>query len=158
MAAAAYNNVRDVPLAPVAQIGTTLGSGLPAILAQDRVRSFNAAASYTINGWASCVVFSDTAISAGGNQERMRSYEFNEVALLTPFVSVSAGLTQTRLAPVKWNKVGAVVNYILSKRTNLYASVVRATASDGVKQVLITVPASPNEKQTMLRVGVETFL
>ena len=156
-AAAAYNKVRDLALSPLAQLGTSLGPGFPATLTQDRVRDFNAAASYAINDWASRVVFSDTVISAGGRDARIRSYEFNEVALLTPFVSVSAGITQTRLSPVKWNKGGAVVNYILSKRTNVYASVTHATASEGVKQTFITVPASPNERQTVFRVGVMTF-
>ena len=156
-AAAAYNNVRNLALSPLPQLGTSLGPGFPATLSQDRVRDFNAAASYTISGWASRVVFSDTAISSAGQDARIRSYEFNEVALLTPFVSVSAGFTQTRLDPVKWNKVAGVVNYILSKRTNIYASATHVAASAGVKQSLLTVPQSPNERQTILRVGVMTL-
>ena len=108
-------------------------------------------------GGASRVVFSDTKISSAGHDAGIRSYEFNEVALLTPFVSVSAGFTQTRLDPVKWNKVAGVVNYLLSKRTNVHASATHVKASDGMKVTLLTVPASPNERQTIFRDSVMTI-
>ncbi|MFL9894830.1 porin [Paraburkholderia sp. RL17-381-BIF-C] len=156
--AAAYNNVHDMPLNPSAQIGTSLGPSFPrGLFVANNLQNIELAASVTAGPSSTRALFTDTTIDAPGTSVTMRSYEVSEVYQFTPALAFSAGYSFTRMSIAIWRNTSAVLDYSLSKRTDVYVSAAYQNASGGAHAAFLTVPASSNGHETAVRIGMRTF-
>lgn len=154
----AYNNVHGMTLAPAAQIGTTLGPSFPAgTFAATSMRNIEAAGSVTFGPSSTRALFTATTIATPQASTTLRSYEISESYTVTPALFVSAGYSLTRMSPSTWRDFAMVVDYLLSKRTDVYASASFQNVSGGAHAGFLTLPASSNGHETAARVGIRTL-
>lgn len=154
----AYNNVHDMTLAPVAQIGTTLGPSFPSgTFVASNMRNIEAAGNVTLGPSSTRLLFTDTEISTPGASVTMRSYEFNEVYLITPALAASAGYSLTQMSPSTWHDFALILDYFLSKRTDVYISASFQNVNSGAHAAFLTLPASSDGRETAARVGIRTL-
>ncbi|MFT4068193.1 porin [Paraburkholderia sp.] len=156
--AAAYNNVHDMPLNPSAQIATSLGPSFPqGLFVANNLQNIELAASVTVGPSSTRALFTDTTIDTPSTSATMRSYEVSEVYQFTPAIAFSAGYAFTRMSPAIWRNVSAVLDYSLSKRTDVYLSAAYQNASGGAHAAFLTLPPSSNGHDTAVRIGMRTF-
>ncbi|MGV2289879.1 porin [Trinickia sp. YCB016] len=154
----AYNNVHDMTLSPVAQIGTSLGSSFPSgTFVASNMRNIEAVASVTFGQSSTRAIFTDTTISTPSASATMRSYEMSEVVLITPTLAASAGYSLTRMSPSTWHDVAVILDYFLSKRTDVYVSASFQSVNGGAHAMFLTLPASSNGHEAAARVGIRTL-
>ncbi|HXZ09132.1 MAG TPA: porin [Paraburkholderia sp.] len=157
-AAIAYNNVHGVSLNPEAQIGTTLGPSFPGgAFTASNMENLEAAASVTLGPSATRALFTATTIKYQNESVTMRSYEISEVFQITPELSASAGYSLTRLSPSTWHLATAILDYALSKRTDVYISAAWQNATGGARATFLTLPASSDGHDAAARVGIRTL-
>ncbi|QTD94581.1 porin [Burkholderia anthina] len=157
-AAFAYNNVHDMTLNPVAQIGTSLGTSLlSGSLVASNMENIEAAASVTFGPSSTRALFTATTIKHQSASITMRSYEISEVYQITPALSASAGFSLTRTSPSTWHLASAVLDYSLSKRTDVYVSAAVQRVTGGAHATFLTLPASSNGHDVAARVGIRTL-
>ncbi|WP_028221376.1 porin [Paraburkholderia oxyphila] len=154
----AYNNVHDMTLAPAAQIGTTLGPSFPSgTFVASNMRNIEVAGSVTLGSSSTRALFTDTRISTPGASATMRSYEINEVFQITPTLAASAGYSLTRMSPSTWHDVAFILDYFLSKRTDVYVSASFQSVNGGAHAAFLTLPASSNGHEAAARAGIRTL-
>lgn len=157
-AAFAYNNVHGVSLNPTAQIGTTLGSPFPSgAFVASNMQNIEAAASVTFGPSSTRALFTATSIKYRSATVTMRSYEISEVYQITPALSASAGFSFTRMSPSTWHVASAILDYSLSKKTDVYISAAYQDVTGGAHATFLTVPASSNGRDFAARVGIRTL-
>ena len=157
-AAFAYNNVHGITLNPPAQIGTTLDPSFPhGSFSASNMQNIEAAASLTFGPSSTRALFTATTIKYQSESVTMRSYEVSEVFQFTPALSASAGFSLTRLSPSTWRVASAVLDYSLSKRTDVYVSAAYQNVTGGAHATFLTLPASSNGRDFAARVGIRTL-
>ncbi|PVX85862.1 porin [Paraburkholderia unamae] len=154
----AYNNVRDMPLNPPAQIAASLGPSFPpGAFVAENMQNIEAAASVTFGPSSTRALFTATTIDDSKSSVTMRSYELSEVFQFTPSLSGSAGYSYTRMSPSAWRTISAILDYSLSKRTDVYLSAAYQNATGGARAAFLAIPASSNGNDVAVRVGIRTF-
>lgn len=157
-AAFAYNNVHGMTLNPAAQIGTTLGAPVPSgSFVASNMQNIEAAASVTFGPSSTRALFTATTINYRSASVTMRSYEISEVYQITPALSASAGFSLTRMSPSTWHVASAILDYSLSKRTDVYLSAAYQSVTGGARATFLTLPASSNGHNVAARVGIRTL-
>jgi predicted porin len=156
----AYNNVHDMTLDPAAQIGTTLGAGFPAgTFVARNMQNIEAVGSLTFGSSSTRFLFTDTKIQAASTSASvtLRTYELSEVYQITPVWVASAGYSLTKMSPNTWHDATVIVDYLLSKRTDVYASASYQDVGGGAHAQFLTVPASSNGREVGVRIGLRTL-
>jgi len=157
-AAVAFNDVHDMSLSPVAQIGQSLGTAFPAgAFVARSMRNIEAAGSITLGPSSTRALFTATKISSPLASATLSSYEVSEVYQINPFWVASIGYSLTRLSPSTWHDVAAVVDYFLSKKTDVYVSASYQSVNGGAHAAFLTLPASSNGHETAVRIGLRTL-
>jgi predicted porin len=158
-AAFAYNNVHGMSLNPAAQIGTTLGASFPSgTFGASNMQNIEAAASVTFGPSSTRALITATTIKYGGASATLRSYEVSEVYQISPALFASAGFSITRLSPSTWHVGSAVLDYFLSKKTDVYVSAAyQNVTGGGTRATFLTAPASSNGNDLAVRVGIRTL-
>ncbi|MGF6553065.1 porin [Paraburkholderia youngii] len=157
-AAFAYNNVHDMTLNPAAQIGTTLGPSFPSgTFVANNMQNVEAAISLTFGPSSTRALFTATTIKHQSASVTMRSYEISEAFQITPALSASAGFSITRMSPSTWHVASAILDYSLSKRTDVYVSTAFQNVTGGANATFLTLPASSNGRNFAARVGIRTL-
>lgn len=157
-AAFAYNNVHGVSLNPAAQIGTTLGPSFPSgAFVASNMQNIEAAASVTLGPSSTRALFTATSIKYQNATVTMRSYEISEAWQITPALSASAGFSLTRMSPSTWHVASAILDYSLSKKTDVYISAAYQDVSGGAHATFLTLPASSNGRNFAARAGIRTL-
>ncbi len=157
-AAFAYNNVHDMTLNPAGQIGTTLGASFPSgTFVASNMQNIEAAASVTFGPSSTRALFTATTIKYQNTSVTMRSYEISEVYQITPALSASAGYSLTRISPSTGHVATAILDYSLSKKTDVYVSAAFQNVTGGAHATFLTLPASSNGHDVAARVGIRTL-
>jgi predicted porin len=156
--ALAYNSVHGATLAPATQIGTMPGPGFPAgTFAATSMRNIEAAGSLTFGPSSTRALFTATTIATPAASATLRTWEISESYAVTPTVFISAGYAYTRMSPSTWRDVAVIVDYFLSKRTDVYVSASTQTVSGGARAAFLTLPASSDGHETAARLGIRTL-
>jgi GBP family porin len=156
----AYNNVHGMTLDPAAQIGTTLGAGFPAgTFVARNMQNIDAVGSLTFGSSSTRFLFTDTTIESpvASASITLRSYELSEVYQITPVLVASAGYSITKMSPNTWHDAMVVIDYLLSKRTDVYASASFQNVDGGAHAQFLTLPASSNGRDVAVRIGLRTL-
>jgi GBP family porin len=157
-AAFAYNNVHDMALSPQAQIGTSLGPSFPAgAFTASNMQNIEAAGSVTLGPSSTRALFTATTIRAPTASTTMRTYEVSEVYQITPALALSGGYWLTRMSPATWHDASLILDYFLSKKTDVYVSASYQTVNGSAHAQFLTIPASSNGHDTAARIGIRTL-
>jgi predicted porin len=88
----------------------------------------------------------------------MTTYEANEVFQLTPATTLMGGYWYSKLEGQKWQNVTVLLDYALSKRTDVYTSATYLRASGGAAPVFANGEyVSTGQSSTAVRVGIRTL-
>jgi len=100
-------------------------------------------------------VYTNTRFDNGVNTETLQSLNAALRLTIRSDLLAAGGYTYSRLAGSKWNEFGITLDYLLSKRTDVYTSANYEKASGaGTRAALVTIGPSGNDKQLALRVGM----
>ncbi|MCY0388016.1 porin [Robbsia sp. Bb-Pol-6] len=176
-AAAVYTRVNDVELDPYAQIGVTsfLGQTMATRNADGTVTDLDSSTYFTVDRESIAAVgasysfvkltlagnFTSTHLNHASNSATMNVCELGAMYFITPSVIALGGYEYTTFASRHWNQPTFGMQYLLSKRTWLYANVSYLRASSGVDANqgagFYSVPSS-TRTQTVSRVAmIHTF-
>jgi predicted porin len=165
---AAYTDTHDLGLNGPSQAGTTFFPNLPAtpVLA-DSVSSLGVGADYHFGISTTRLLFTDTHFRIANDNGSMPTYEVNEVLQVTPATTVLAGYWYSKLESQKWQNATLLLDYSLSKRTDVYTSASYLRASGGAAPVFLGGGAAPvfangiyvgsGQSSTAVRVGIRTL-
>ncbi|CAE6718495.1 porin [Paraburkholderia nemoris] len=165
---AAYTDTHDLGLNGPSQAGTTFFPDLPAtpVLASS-VSSFGVGGSYRFGRSLTRLLFTDTHFRIGHDNGSMPTYEVNEVFQLTPATTLMGGYWYSKLGSQKWQNGTLLLDYALSKRTDVYTSATYLRASGGAAPVFLGGGAAPvfangvyvgtGQSSTAVRVGLRTL-
>jgi predicted porin len=165
---AAYTDTHDLGLNGPRQAGTTFFPNLPAtpVLA-DSVSSLGVGADYHFGISTTRLLFTDTHFRIANDNGSMPTYEVNEVLQVTPATTVLAGYWYSKLESQKWQNATLLLDYSLSKRTDVYTSASYLRASGGAAPVFLGGGAAPvfangiyvgsGQSSTAVRVGIRTL-
>jgi GBP family porin len=141
-----------------ALIGTTLGPSFPGgTFAASNMQNIEAAASVTFGPSSTRALFTSTTINYRDASVTLRSYEISEVFQITPALSASAGYSLSRMSPSIWHVATAILDYSLSKKTDVYISAAYQNVTGGARATFLTLPASSNGHDVAARVGIRTL-
>ncbi len=164
---AAYTDIHDLGLNAPTQAGTTLFPDLPPgpVLASS-VSSFGLGASYQIGRSLTRLLFTDVHFRVRDDNGSLVTYEANEVFYLTPAVTMMGGYWYSTLEGQHWQNVTALLDYALSKRTDVYLNATYLRASGGAAPVFLGGGAAPvfvngnyvgaGSSSTAVRIGMRT--
>jgi predicted porin len=165
---AAYTDTHDLGVNAPTQAGTTLFPDLPAgpVIANS-VSSFGVGGSYRFGRSLTRLLFTDTHFRVRNDSGSMTTYEANEVFQLTPATTLMGGYWYSKLEAQKWQNVTVLLDYALSKRTDVYTSATYLRASGGAAPVFLGGGAAPvfangeyvstGQSSTAVRVGLRTL-
>jgi predicted porin len=96
----------------------------------------------------------------------MLTYEANEAFQITPALTLMGGYWYSKLDAQKWQNGTVLLDYLLSKRTDVYTSATYLHAAGGVAPVFLGGGAAPvfvngvyvstGQSSTAVRVGMRT--
>ena len=164
----AYTNTHDLGLNAPSQAGTTLFVDLPAgpVMA-NTVSSFGIGGSYLLGSALTRVLLTDTHFVVGNNSGSMPTIEANEVVTLSPATSIMAGYWFSKLGAQHWQNATLMLDYALSKRTDVYTTASYLWTSGGAAPVFLGGGSSPVFENGMysgtgssacaVRVGLRTY-
>lgn len=152
LASLGANNVFGSNIASVSPANGTVTTKAVFI---DRLKTYAAAGEYKIGKFRLRGTVTDTNIQVLKNSGSYRSYEFNPVFDFTPFTSFALSYAYQTFEGLHWGESSAAVNYFLSKRTEVYASVVYTHAYDaGARAVNLSVGTSNSNTAVVTRIGM----
>ncbi|MEW6340401.1 MAG: porin [Pseudomonadota bacterium] len=165
---AAYTDTHDLGLNGPSQAGTTFFPNLPAtpVLA-DSVSSLGVGGSYHFGVSLTRLLFTDTHFRIANDSGSMPTYEVNETFQFTPATTVMGGYWYSKLGSQKWQNATLLLDYSLSKRTDVYTSATYLRATGGAAPVFLGGGAAPvfangiyvgsGQSSTAVRVGIRTL-
>jgi predicted porin len=158
--AAAYTDTNSVALNPLVQSGAPLYAGAPPgpVIAQG-VRNIGAGGNYTIGAFSTRLLYTNTQIITARGGVTSATYEASEVFRITPATFVGAGFWYSKLGPTQLRNASAIIDYLLSKRTDIYltASFLHASGQ-GVPAFLgVAAPSVGTRSNVAAQVGMRTF-
>ena len=165
---AAYTDTHDLGVYAPSQAGTTLFPNLPAApIVATSVSSFGAGASYRYGPSLTRLLFTDVHFRVRNDNGSMLTYEANEAFQVTPALTVMGGFWYSTLEVQKWQNGTLLIDYALSKRTDVYTSATYVHASGGAAPVFLGGGAAPvfvngvyvstGQSSTAVRVGLRTL-
>ncbi|WP_454720850.1 MULTISPECIES: porin [Cupriavidus] len=134
--------------------------GAPAVAAQattvlDDYRSVGAGAAYKFEKVALSGLYTNTRLEPkGGTVETLHNASLTVAYWLTPNLILASGYTYSKLGDYRWNTFNGAVDYLFSKRTDVYFMANFQDASAGSHAILTTNSASSTDRQLGLRVGI----
>ncbi|HIH2752142.1 porin [Burkholderia aenigmatica] len=135
---AAYTDIHDMGVNGPVQAGTTFFPNLPpAPMLASGVTNYGVGASYQIGRSLTRLLFTDTHLRIRNDNGSIATYEINEVFSLTPATTLMAGYWYSKLGDQHWQNATALVDYALSKRTDVYATATYLRASGGAAPVFL---------------------
>jgi predicted porin len=61
------------------------------------------------------------------------------------------------MSPATWHDASLILDYFLSKKTDVYVSASYQTVNGGAHAQFLTIPASSNGHDTAARIGIRTL-
>lgn len=134
-------------------LGTTVAFSSKAVVV-DRYRTAGIGTSYTFGSFGLSGLYSNTRYETGANSTTMQSFNAVAHAYVRPDLLLAGGYGYSKMSSYKWNEFNVVLDYLLSKRTDVYVSANYDKANGGARGELVTLPISGNDKQLALRLGM----
>ena len=159
-AGAAMTDIHDYFFSPGSSLGVSafFGNTLASSSATVAVRDFRTAgvgAGWDFGKLCLSSVYTNTYFDSGRATQTLQSLNAAARYSLRPDLYAAGGYTYSKTAGSKWNLFAVTIDYLLSKRTDVYVSANYETAAgDGTRADLVTLGASSNDKQLALRVGM----
>ena len=166
-AGVAYTDTHDLGLNAPTQAGTTLFpnlSGAPVVASS--VSTIGAGASYRYGRSLTRLLFTDTHLRVAQDSGSMPTYEINEVFQLTPATTLMGGYWYSKLGEQKFQNGTLLLDYALSKRTDVYTSATYLRVSGGAAPVFLGGGSAPvfsngvyvgsGDSSTAIRIGMRT--
>ena len=108
------------------------------------------------------LLFTDTHFRIGHDNGSMPTYEINEVFQLTPATTLMGGYWYSKLGSQKWQNGTLLLDYALSKRTDVYLQGVYQHVSDtgnsGIHAVINGLSMSSSNEQLAVTAGIRVRL
>jgi predicted porin len=143
-AGVAYTDTHDLGLNAPTQAGTTLFPDLPgAPVVATSVSTIGAGASYRYGRSLTRLLFTDTHFRVARDNGSMPTYEINEVFQLTPATTLMGGYWYSKLGEQKFQNGTLLLDYALSKRTDVYTSATCLRVSGGAAPVFLGGGSAP---------------
>ena len=159
-AGAAMTDIHDYFFSPGSSLGVSefFGNTLASSSATVAVKEFRTAgvgAGWDFGKLYLSSVYTNTYFDSGRATQTLQSLNAAARYSLRPDLYAAGGYTYSKTASSKWNLFAMTIDYLLSKRTDVYVSANYETAAgDGTRADLVTLGASSNDKQLALRVGM----
>ena len=159
-AGAAVTDIHDYFFSPGSSLGvsTFFGASLATAATSVAVREFRTAgagAGWDFGKFGLSGVYSNTRFDNGSNSETLQSLNAAARYWILPDLEVAGGYTYSKIAESKWNEFALTLDYLLSKRTDIYTSANYEKAiGAGTVANLVTIGPSGNDRQLALRVGM----
>jgi outer membrane protein OmpU len=161
-AGAAYLVVRDFTAAfgigttvlGTPLVGTATQGLLPRFQTFDKLTATGIGASYQLGPALFHAIFTKIDLRQHGASASLRTTEGGIKYSISYAFSLAAGYARSTVASHGWNQFVAGVDYLLSKRTDIYLNAVYLHASAGVQAELFALPASSTNKQTVVALGM----
>ncbi|MFL9867228.1 porin [Paraburkholderia fungorum] len=134
-------------------LGTNVAFSSKAIVV-DRYRTAGIGTSYNFGPVGLSGLYTNTHYESGANAVTMQSFNAVAHANLRPDLVLAGGYGYSKMSSYQWNEFNAVLDYLLSKRTDVYVSANYDKANGGARATLVTLPISGNDKQLALRIGM----
>ncbi|WP_250479812.1 MULTISPECIES: porin [unclassified Caballeronia] len=96
----------------------------------------------------------DASSGAPVPTEAFNNYEINGVYQLNPLFALAGVYNYTSGTTAHWHEAAVQLDYLMSKRTDLYFETVYQRASSGAPAVINTTEPSSNRNQLLLAVGI----
>ncbi len=156
---AAATSIHDYTVTPGSSlgVGSFLGTNVAfssRAVVVDRYRTAGVGASYDFGIVGLSGLYTNTRYEKGANASTMQSFNVILHGELRPGLVLAGGYGYSKMSPYQWNEFNAVLDYLLSKRTDVYLSANYDKANGGARAVLVTLPISGNDKQLAVRVGI----
>lgn len=156
---AAATSIHDYTVTPGSSFGVAsfLGNDVAfssKAVVVDRYRTAGIGASYDFGVVAVSGLYTNTRFESAGNAETMQSLNAVVHGSLRPDLVLAGGYGYSKMSSYRWNEFNAVLDYLLSKRTDVYLSANYDKGNGGARAALVTLPVSGNDSQLALRVGI----
>lgn len=161
-AAAAFTRINGYAFQPGALLGiselfgTAVNTSTSLVL--DNYRTVGVGASYRFNPISISAIYTNTRLEERSNDtETLQSFGLSAVYHITPSLSSTLGYLHAGMVGSAWNIYSGFLNYLLSKRTDVYAAAdfEKVGGPNVVGQLLLESPSS-NNNQIALRIGLRT--
>lgn len=155
--AVAYTSINNTTITPYASIGvpSLFGAVQTGTINLTRLSTVAAGASYKIGAVLVHGVYSLTDMKNGMASAVLSSWDGGVTYTLTPSMTVLGGVVYSRLDETHWNQYMLSLDYLLSKRTDLYAVLNYEHAHGGnALATLFTIPSSSGSNQAILSLGL----
>jgi predicted porin len=152
-AGAAYTEISGTQL----DISPLVGSPTPVNVGGDKLRTWGAGANYQFSHVTVYGVYSQAQYeSANGLPSAMfRNYQGGVSYTHDAAQVYGVGYGLTTLGANKYHQLNLTFDYFLSKRTDVYVqSIIMHATGDSATAAVISIPASSNGNQVLLRVGM----
>ncbi|OTP65954.1 porin [Caballeronia sordidicola] len=159
-AGAAMTDIHDYFFSPGSSLGVSefFGTTLATSSATVAVRDFRTAgvgAGWDFGKLYLSSVYTNTYFDSGRATQTLQSLNAAARYLFGPDLYAAGGYTYSKTADSKWNLFAVTIDYLLSKRTDVYVSAnYEKAAGDRTRADLVTLGASSSDKQLALRVGM----
>ncbi|RDU98708.1 porin [Trinickia dinghuensis] len=156
---AATTSIHDYAVTPGSSLGVAnfLGAAVDfssQTVVVNRYRTAGIGASYSFGTFGVSGLYSNTRYETATNAQTLQSIDAVAHYSVRPDIVIAGGYDYSRMSGYRWNEFSAVVDYLLSKRTDVYVTANYDKASGGARAVLVTLPSSSTEKQLALRIGI----
>jgi outer membrane protein OmpU len=133
------------PLAPTQAVGINL----------DNLATYGAGVTYTLGKLRGSVAYSRTYMRAFGQTEQLQTGDVAVFYQITPSLILSGNYAHSVGLNGRWDVGAAMLDYFLSKRTDVYAATVYQHVGDiGQHAALLFQTASSGVSQSAVRVGI----
>ncbi|SMG60728.1 porin [Paraburkholderia susongensis] len=123
----------------------------------NHTREFGGGMSYTWNKLTLLGLVTNTSIEVGQQSAIFASYETTASYKLQPDLFVSASYAYETFAGYRYGEIAATIDKFLSKRTDIYATVVNLRGYDGTDVAIQSLTQSTTSSQTVFRIGMRTL-
>lgn len=165
-AGAAYTAVHNtaMPLATYFGISTLFGQSIATVQPSgalgaklvniDELQTSAAGASYDFGRWSIRGMATNTKVTIAQDSPNYLTLESTGTWHPRPDLFLSISYAFLRFVGQKYGETAATADYYLSKRSDVYASVINMKAYDGAKADLLTLATSTSNAQTAFRIGL----
>lgn len=135
-------------------LGRALNDNSVLFVDRQRIAAFGVA--YRIDKLTPKLLYTNTRLELDGRAATDRMLHVGADYQLTPAVLLQAKYSIDRLEQSRWNMVNLGVDYMLTKRTDLYAEIAHQRASGPGTRASIPLTAAPSssDQQTVTRIGI----
>jgi outer membrane protein OmpU len=161
-AGVAFTRINAYTFKPGATLGVSelfgLGVNPSTSFVLNRYRTVGVGASYRFNPVTIATLYTNTHFELGSdNTETLQTLGLSAIYQITPQLSSSLGFLHSKMAGSTWNIYSGIVDYSLSKRTDIYASAdfEKVGGPNVVAQLALESPSS-NGSQLAMRIALRT--